>query len=85
MNLETCRKKLEKIFLLVFIFCEACQNLLGRPLLPDYLLTYSNSYCDEKENENSVALYLTENGRRIEIACWIRFASEKERIENLVG
>ena len=46
---------------------------------------YSNSYCDEKENENTVALYLTENGRHIEIACRIRFASEKERIENLVG
>ena len=60
-------------------------KMLVSPLLPDYLLTYSNSYCDDKENENSVALYLTENGRRIEIACWIRFASEKERIENLVG
>ena len=69
----------KNFFLFVFIFCEACQNLLGRPLLPDYLLTYSNSYCDEKENENSVALYLTENGRRIEIACWIRFASEKRK------
>ena len=79
MNLETCRKKLKRYFF-VFIFCEACQKLL-----PGYLLTYSNIYCDEKENENSVALYLTENGRRIEIACWIRFASKKERIENLVG
>ena len=46
---------------------------------------YSNSYYDEKDNENSVDLYLTENCRRIEIACWIRFASEKEGIENLVG
>ena len=48
-------------------------------------IIYSNSYCVEKDNENSVDLYLTENCRRIEIACWIRFASEKERIENLVG
>ena len=76
----------EKVrFFFFYIFGEACQTLLVRLLLPDYLLTYSNSCCDEKENENSMALYLTKNGRRIDIACWIRFASKKERIENLVG
>ena len=26
-----------------------------------------------------MALYLTKNGRRIDIACWIRFASEKRK------
>ena len=49
-NLETCSKKLERYFF-IFIFCETCQKLLVRPLLPDYLLAYSNCHCEEKETE----------------------------------